>query len=286
LRDLDKAIGVLRLIRPVNCVMVGIAVVVGAVLAESEAILHQGRNLTLGFSTGFFLTASTMALNDFCDREIDIVNEPNRPIPSGSVGSLEAAFLGFILAAVGFVMASLTNWQCLLISSAAWVLFVLYTTRGKRMGFVGNLMVSACISVPLIYGSFAVNKAFLPTSTIFMVIVFLSNTGREIVKGIVDLHGDERSKINTIAVRFGAKKAAVVSAIFYFAAITLTPLPKFLGIVSFWFLPLILVTDIGLASATIMLLSNPSRDTARKTKNQNLLWFSIALSAFMAGVLL
>jgi len=284
LRDLNKATGVIRLIRPVNCVMIGVAVVVGAVLAESEVILQQVRNLTLGFLTGFFLTASTMALNDFCDREIDVVNEPNRPIPSGSVSSLEAALLGVILAAMGFVTASLTNWQCLLVSSAAWVLFVLYTTRGKRMGFVGNLMVSACVSVPFIYGSFAVNKVFLPTSAIFVAIVFLSNTGREIVKGIVDLHGDEKSKINTIAVRFGAKKAAFVSAIFYLAAIGLTPLPKFLGIISFWFLPLIVVTDVGLASATFMLLSDPSRDTARKTKNQNLLWFSIALLAFMAGV--
>ncbi len=152
------------------------------------------------------------------------------------------------------------------------------------MGFVGNLMVSACISVPFLYGSLAVNKAFLPTSVIFIATVFLSNTGREIVKGIVDLHGDESSEINTIAVRFGAKKAAVVSAVFYFAAISLTPLPSLLGIVSFWFIPPIVATDIGLASAIFMLLSNPSRDTARKTKNQNLLWFSIALLAFMAGV--
>ena len=286
MRNLDKAIDLIRLIRPVNCIMMGVAVVVGAVLAENEAVLQQVRNLILGFSTGFFLTGSTMALNDFCDREIDAVNEPNRPIPSGSVRPLEAVFSGLSMAVLGFVTASITNWKCFLVSSAAWALFVLYTTKGKRMGFIGNLMVSACISVPFIYGSFVVNRIFLPTSSIFVAIVFLSNTGREIVKGIVDLHGDERSKIDTIAVRFGEKKAAIVSAIFYFAAITLTPLPKFLGMVSFWFLPLVILTDIGLASAAIMLLSNPSRDTARKTKNQNLLWFSIGLLAFMAGILL
>ncbi|MCW4052760.1 MAG: geranylgeranylglycerol-phosphate geranylgeranyltransferase [Candidatus Bathyarchaeota archaeon] len=286
MRNLDKAIGLIRLIRPVNCIMMGIAVVVGAVLAENEVIFQQVRNLTLGFWTGFFLTGSTMAINDFCDREIDAVNEPNRPIPSGSVKPLEAVFSGLIMAVIGFVTSLITNWKCLLVSSAAWALFVLYTTKGKRMGFIGNLMVSACISVPFIYGSFVVNRIFLPTSSIFVAIVFLSNTGREIVKGIVDLHGDERSKINTIAVRFGAEKAAVVSAIFYFAAIAITPLPKLLGIVSFWFLPLVILTDIGLASTAIMILSNPSRDTARKTKNQNLLWFSIGLFAFMTGILL
>ena len=44
---------------------------------------------------------------------------------------------------------------------------------------------------------------------------FLSNTGREITKGIVDVKGDSAEKVKTLAVRYGEKKAAIVATVFY-----------------------------------------------------------------------
>lgn len=282
---LNKAIGFIRLIRPVNCVLMGVGVFVGSILAGSGVILQQILSITLGFLTGFMLTGSTMAINDYYDREIDAVNEPNRPIPTGLIKPSEALFFGLMLAALGFLTAAITNLQCLFLASLSWAIFVLYTTKGKKMGFIGNVMVSMCISIPFIYGSFVIERIFTPASCIFVVIVFLSNTGREIAKGIVDLKGDKSNEIQTIAVKFGETKAAAVSAGFYLTAISLTPLPWFLGLVSFWFVPLAIITDIGLASVAIVLLSRPSRETVRKIKNQNLFWFFIGLLAFMAGTI-
>lgn len=284
---MSKAGAFVKLIRPVNCMMMGFAVVVGAALAEKEALFQQFQNLLFGFSTGFFLTAAAMAINDYYDREIDAVNEPKRPIPSGAVSPNKALVFASVLTIIGLTAALLTgltaNWQCLAIAFVSWVIVILYVTKGKGTGLLGNLLVSTCIAVPFIYGGFVIGKGFLASTSIFVAMVFLSNTGREVIKGIVDVQGDKENNIRTIAVLFGERKAAVVAAIFYLSAVSLTPLPWFLGVVSFWFLPFVVLTDMGLVLASVLLLLNPSRENAKRIKNRTLFWFFTGLLAFIIG---
>ena len=283
---MGKLSGYLRLMRPVNCLMMGFAVIVGSVLASSNILNNLWQNLIYGFLTGFVLTAASMTINDYCDSEIDAINEPNRPIPSGLIKPKEALIFAFLLTAIGFMFAYLTCMFCFAIAIIAWTMFVIYTTFGKRSGLPGNFLVSACVTIPFIYGSVAaINKIELNV-LIFVSIVFLSNTGREITKGIVDVQGDKAQNIKTLAVRYGEKTAAVVAALFYLSAIFLSFAPWLLGLVSFWFIPLVAVTDFGLAASSLMLLKNYSRENARKIKNTVLFWFIFGLLAFFVGVLL
>jgi len=191
--EVGKISAFIRLIRPINCVMMGFAVIVGAALAGKETFFQQLQSLLFGFSTGFFLTAAAMTINDYYDREIDAINEPKRPIPSGAVSAKEALVFAFLLTAIGLASALATavapNWQCLTIASVSWVIVISYVTKGKSTGLPGNLLVSTCIAVPFIYGSFVVGKGFLPSTSLFVAMVFLANTGREITKGIVDCCG-------------------------------------------------------------------------------------------------
>lgn len=265
--------------------MVGFAIIVGAALAGNGSLFQMPQGLALGFITGFFLTGATMAANDFFDREIDAINEPERPIPSGLIRPSEALGEALVFTVVALAAAILTNWQSFLLAFLSWIVFVLYTTKGKRTGLLGNLMVSFCIAVPFIYGGFVVGKKLVLTTVIFAVIVALSNTGREVTKGIVDIHGDRESNVKTIAVLYGAQKAGFVSAAFHFSAILLTPLPYVLGLASIWYIPFIAFTVIGLTLTSILLLLDPSRENARKAKTQELLWFFIGLLAFIAGTI-
>jgi len=284
---MNKLIAFAKLIRPINCVLVGFAVIVGAALAGKETLFQQLPNSLFGFLTGFFLTGAAMAINDYYDRKIDVINEPNRPIPSGAISPKEALMPSFIFTFIGLAIALLTgqapNWQCLAIASVSWVIVILYVTKGKSTGFPGNLLVSTCISVPLIYGGFVVGKGFPLTTGIFVAMVFLSNTGREITKGIVDIQGDKQANIKTIAAHYGEQKAAIIAAAFYLSAVSLTPLPWIWGIVSIWFLPFVVLTDMGLILASILLLLNPSRENARRIKNRIFFWFLTGLLAFIAA---
>lgn len=286
---MSSAVGFTKLIRPINCLMMGAAVVVGAALTGAlpnlEMVGSQLQNLLFGFSTGFLLTGATMAINDYYDREIDAINEPARPIPSGVLTTNETLMFAFALSAMGFAAALFTGWKCLVVASAAWGIFLLYTTKGKRMGFAGNLLVSVCVAVPFVYGGFVVDKGFTLTIVAFAGMVFLSNTGREITKGIVDVQGDEENNIRTVAVVYGRRRAAITAAFFYLLAVSLTPLPWLLNAVSLWFLPFVALTDAGLIHTSISLVKDYSRANARRTKKRNLLWFSIGLLAFVAGTL-
>lgn len=48
---------------------------------------HVAQSLVCMTMSGPFLTGYTQTINDYYDREIDAINEPNRPIPSGTCTS-------------------------------------------------------------------------------------------------------------------------------------------------------------------------------------------------------
>jgi geranylgeranylglycerol-phosphate geranylgeranyltransferase len=268
--------------------MMGFAVIVGAALVEPNALESFWQNLIYGFITGFALAAASMVINDYYDREIDAVNEPKRPIPSGLIKPKEALTFAFALTAIGFVTAFLTNTtsiSCFVTAVLFWLVSVAYVTAGKRTGLLGNFLVSACVSAPFIYGSLAVANEVKPNVWIFISMVFLSNTGREITKGVVDVQGDKMRNVKTLAVHYGEKKAAVAAALFYISAVLLSPIPYFRGYVSFWFIPVVVITDLGLLTSSFMLLKDFSRENAKKVKNSVLLWFIIGLVAFVIGAL-
>jgi geranylgeranylglycerol-phosphate geranylgeranyltransferase len=281
---MSKVSGLVRLMRPINCAMMGFAVFVGAVLANPQLSSVNWLNILYGFVTGFTLTAASMTINDYYDRAIDAINEPSRPIPSGSVSVREALAFVFVFSAIGFVFAYLISVLCLVVAIISWAVVVTYVTVGKRSGLPGNFLVSTCVAIPFIYGSILALSQVTSSVLLFAIMAFLSNTGREITKGIVDAKGDKAEGIKTLAVRYGERNAAVVAAVFYVSAVSLTPLPWILSLVSFWFIPLVLVTDIGLVASSALLLKDYSRESARKIKKLVLLWFVIGLLGYVFGV--
>jgi len=281
MKNMGKLTAFLHIIRPLNCLMMGFAVIVGASLVSALSITL---NLVFGFVTSFALTAASMVINDYYDREIDAINEPNRPIPSGDVSPKEALTLAIALSIVGFLSAYLTNMPSLAVAIAALIISVAYITRGKGTGLPGNFLVSATVVIPFVYGGLTVGQ--LKTSTLlFVAIVFLSNTGREITKGIVDVEGDKSHNIKTVAVTHGERTAAFAAAAFSLLAVCLSPLPWLWGLVSDLFLPPVIITDLGLIISAVLLLRDYSRTNAKKIKNLSLVWFVTGLLAFILGTI-
>jgi geranylgeranylglycerol-phosphate geranylgeranyltransferase len=259
--------------------MMGFAVVVGASLVSS---LNLTINLILGFTTSFSLTAASMVINDFYDREIDAINEPERPIPKGVVTPTEALIFAFILSIFGLITAFSTNIPSLVLAAVAWIISITYITEGKSTGLFGNFLVSATVVIPFIYGGLAVGQ--LKTSAlIFVAIAFFSNTAREMTKGIVDIEGDKSHGINTIAVKYGEKLAAILATIFFLVSIFLSPLPWIWSLVSDLFIPFVIITDLGIVISCILLLQDHSRQNAKRIKNLSLVWFITGLLAFIFG---
>ncbi len=281
---MSRASGFLRILRPVNSVMLGVGVLVGVVITGGLRSIIPLEILILAFITGFALAGSAMVINDYFDREIDALNEPGRPIPSGEVKPKEAVAYSLLLSGVGLAAAFLTSLPNLAIAVFAWFVMMGYSAWGKRTGFLGNLMVSTCIGLPFIYGGVIAGN--VSTSLLFSALAFLSNTGREITKGIVDTEGDASRGVKTIAVLYGVDKAAYLASAFYLVAAAASILPLMLGLVSSWYIPFVIVTDAGLVYGTITLIHDHGRESSRKVKNQVLYWMLFGLLAFAAGTLI
>jgi geranylgeranylglycerol-phosphate geranylgeranyltransferase len=279
----SKTSGLLRLIRPLNCLVMGFAVLVGIGLTGLTNMYWL--NLLYGALTAFTLTGAAMAVNDYYDFEIDRINEPNRPIPSGEVSKKTALIVTGILTAVGFVFGYAVSFYCLLFAIGAWGVMVAYSTFGKRSGFFGNLLVSACIAAPFLYGSLIAVNWVETNILLFASMAFLSNTGREVAKGIVDVQGDGAHNIKTLAVVLGERKAAFAASVLFIFAVCLSPLALIFNLVSFWFVPFVLVTDVGLIWCSGSLIKTPSRENARQIKRIVLFLFIFGLLAFIFGMI-
>ena len=215
-----KISGLLKLMRPLNCLVMSFAVLVGVLLAGSGSI--QWLNLLYGGITAFTLAAAAMVINDYYDYDIDKINEPNRPIPSGAVSKNAALIETGVLTVIGLFAAYAVSLYCFIFAVGAWVIMAAYSTVGKRSGLAGNFLVSACVAAPFLYGSLIALDTITTNVLLFASMAFLSNTGREIAKGIVDVQGDRSYHIKTMAVRFGEVKAALTAAFFFVFAVCLT----------------------------------------------------------------
>lgn len=286
---MGKAAGFIRLLRPINSLMMGLAVVVGAYLALAEPLsVDVALNLLLGFVTAFMLSGASMAINDCCDYDIDKINEPSRPLPSGIVKRREGMIFAVTVAFLGLSASALVSPPSpmpILIATVSLAVSVAYATRGKKTGLPGNFLVSACVAIPFVYGSYIVGQDLSMKVLLFSTLAFLSNTGREVAKGIVDAEGDKARGMRTVMVAHGSKTASAVSSGFFLSSVFLSLVPWALGVVSFWYVPFIAVADAGFSVSSILLVRNPSRENARRIKNLVLVWMLLGLVSFFAGTL-
>lgn len=272
--------GLLILIRPINSVMMGFAVFTGEFIAAGG--LPSFSEILYGFLVGFFLTAATMTINDYYDIEIDKINDPQRPLPSGAVSLREALTVGSVLAGLGIIFAVLTNFLALSIALTSLILMIYYNTRGKRTGLLGNIIVSVCVALPFLYGGSVIGRiSFL--LILFSLIAFFANTGREVIKGIADIKGDETRGVKTLAILFGNVTASRIATGLFILSIIISLLPILMGLMSMLYLPFIVLSDLGFTWSSFEILKDPSPSKAKNVKKRVLIWMLLGLIGFITG---
>ena len=271
--------GLIALIRPINASMMAFAVLVGAVLAEGGWPNIGLAKLAAGMATGFLVLGSAMVFNDYADVDIDMINEPWRPLPRGVVSLRGALVYGILLGAAGMITAAYTGVYTLILAASSWLISIAYDFKGKATGLPGNFMVSFNVAMPIAYGAALVSRLD-EDILVFWLMIFLANTGREITKGIVDVPGDRQRGIRTIAVTMGERKAALIASFFVLAAVALSPLPYIEGEASPYYV-VVAAADAGFLYSTYLILANPDRMHARRAKTIMLYSMLIGLVSFL-----
>ncbi len=279
---MSLSLGLLRMIRPVNCAMMGLAVIVGEVMALGGGFLLWPA--LIGFAVGFLLLGAAMTTNDYFDVDIDRVNQPERPLPSGSVKPSQALWAAAILITGGLLLAATINLFTFGIAALSQMLMAYYNARGKRTGLPGNVVVSVNVGIPFVFGGFAVGNMNLALG-FFTLLSFLSSLGREVTKGIADIPGDSKIGVRTVAVKSGPKTASRVAALFFLLAVLLSLLPLVTRVVSWVYIPWVIACDTGFVYTSLSLLRKTTAENARRQKQLALVWMMLGLLAFLFGAL-
>ncbi|MDI9643608.1 MAG: geranylgeranylglycerol-phosphate geranylgeranyltransferase [Candidatus Verstraetearchaeota archaeon] len=242
--------------------------------------------MVAGFLVSFFLTTSSMAMNDYVDLEIDMINQPSRPLPSGAIPKQVALYLAGLTGFLGILAAVPFDWGATALAIVTFAMSTLYNLYGKRTGFWGNLMVSYCVAVPFLFGGIMVMQKVNATSLTFFLLAFLANAGREVTKGIADMEGDRVRAIKTVALVRGARSAAFLSALLYLIPAAISPLPYVSGQLGNAYLALIIPVDLGFVYSSYLITKNYEQSTALRVKTQVRYWMLLGLLAFFFGGLL
>lgn len=210
-----KLPGIVRIIRPVNAVVAGLAAILGYGIAAGNLVTGT----ILLFSAVFLITAGGNSINDYFDADIDRINRPDRPIPSGDVRPRMAWNISFALFSCGILIAVFTNPVCFGIAVFNTLLLVLYAARLKRTLVAGNLAVSyLSASIFLFGGAYLGYEGIIRVLPVVLVTLF-AMLSREILKTAEDVEGDAASGADTVPVRYGVRSAVLLSAVFALCAV-------------------------------------------------------------------
>lgn len=281
----------LELMRYGNCLMAGFAALIGVAIAYNiltgdlpTSSYHPGpfpfSSAGLVFLVVFLVSGAGNAINDYFDVEIDTINRPDRPIPSGRVGTKEALYLSLFLFALGSVLGFLINPVCGLIALFNSLLLIFYAKTLKGTPFFGNLSIGYLTGSTFLFGASVFGTQGLEVLSVLFLLAALAITAREVVKDIEDMEGDEKGGADTLPIRIGAKQAGYLAAGIGFLAVILSPLPYLLGILGTRFLYLVILADLGFFAAIFQLLAKNNPTKSSKFFKLAMLF---ALISFLAG---
>jgi 4-hydroxybenzoate polyprenyltransferase len=143
---------------------------------------------------------------DFLDSDVDRVERPHRPIPSGRLSEKEAiiAMLGCVY--LGLLASAWLGLAAVLFAGAAMVTSVLYG-MAKQWAFLGPLARGLAAPCAILFGSQAVGGD-LGYGWPVLVLFFLHDVTTNLVGEIRDAHGDAQAGCRTFSVRYGARRAS------------------------------------------------------------------------------
>ncbi len=265
----------LEILRPVNCVMASLAVLIGVQISGLSISSLSG---ILAGVVAFLICGFGNVINDYYDVEIDRINKPHRPIPSGRISPSAAVVYAFGLAIVGNLLAVSISPEAFALAIFNTALLYLYARSIKRRGgFTKNLTISYLVASPFLYGGIVSGK---PAATLLLVsLSAIANTSREIVKDIEDIKGDAE-KARTLPTRIGIRASERLAALFLLLAILLSFLPYATGLMGFLYLPFVAVTDAVFLWCLFYLVKGGD---AKKVQQRIKVGMVFGLLAFMAG---
>ncbi|MEP0964698.1 MAG: chlorophyll synthase ChlG [Roseobacter sp.] len=215
-RRLPEAGAMLCLIKPITWFPPMWAYLCGVVSSGASMSGQWGLILLGILLAGPIVCGMSQAANDWCDRHVDAINEPDRPIPSGRIPGKWGLWIALAMSVLSLLVgAQLGPWgfgATVFGVLAAWA-YSAEPVRLKKSGWWGPGLVGLCYEgLPWFTGA-AVLSVGAPSWPI-VVIAALYAIGAHGIMTLNDfkaLEGDRQTGVNSLPVTLGPKRAARVA---------------------------------------------------------------------------
>jgi geranylgeranylglycerol-phosphate geranylgeranyltransferase len=222
---IKRLVATIEILRPHNMLAASLCVLSGYMLAGGGRLAE----ILPPMAFAGLVAGLGNVINDYFDIDIDRVNKPRRPLPSGRLERppVLAAYLAASVAA-GFVAPFvLPSSQAAFVLAWEALLFV-YAWKAKKIPLAGNILVAGVASSAFVAGAVAARNFSASLFPFFFAFIFVM--GRELIKGAEDYEGDLAGGAETIAVRLGKDKSLLYSSFFLAACVAVAPLPVLAGL--------------------------------------------------------
>ena len=210
----------LQLMKPITWIPLIWGVVCGA--ASSGHYMWNWENFLISaacmFLAGPLMVGYTQTLNDFYDRDIDAINEPYRPIPSGAISIPQVVTQILVLLLAGIMVAyALDVWAghkfptITALALGGSFLSYIYSApplKLKQNGWLGNYALGASyIALPWWTGH-ALFGDLNWTIVLLTLFYSLAGLGIAVVNDFKSVEGDRQLGLKSLPVMFGVTAAA------------------------------------------------------------------------------
>lgn len=208
---------VLELLKPITWFPPMWALLCG-VVSSGVAPLSRWSFLLAGIAlTGPLVCGTSQAVNDWFDRHVDAINEPNRPIPSGRVGGRWGLLIAIAWTALSLVVAGITGKWVFMATifglACAWA-YSAPPFRFKTSGWIGPAVVALTYEGLSWFTGAAVMEGALPSVRV-LVVLALYSLGAHGIMTLNDfkaVEGDRATGLRSLPVVMGERPAALLAS--------------------------------------------------------------------------
>lgn len=206
-----------ELMKPVTWFAPSWAFICGAVASGGSqwTLVDVGRIALGTLLAGPILCGLSQVINEYCDRDVDAINQPDRLIPSGKVSRARVIVMVFGLMLAALAVAAFLGGTVVVFVIIGIILAVSYSVhpiRFKRNGWIGNLTVAIAYEGLAWLAGHATFQNPIPIYSWLPAIIYsLGAHGIMTINDFKSVDGDRKMGINSIPVLLGQKRAAILA---------------------------------------------------------------------------
>lgn len=231
---------------------------------------------------GPLVCGASQAMNDWCDRHVDAVNEPQRPIPSGRLPGRTAFALAWSWSALSLIVGAALGVRGLVATALALVMAWAYSApplRLKTNGWLGNAAVGVSYEGLAWLTGVVVASGGGSPSVRSVLLAAMYSAGAHGILTLNDfkaIEGDRRFGVGSLPVRLGHVGAARVAC-----AVMLAPQLVVIAALATWGTPWAAAIVAALVVGQVLLMR---RFLAAPIERA--LWYSaVGVPVYVAGMM-